>query len=74
MNPEVIAWFQEYWPEAVILISLIPAISIVIKVIMNLIPSKKNRQLFIWLDRLLNWLVPNLARGGKIKIKKHENI
>ena len=35
-----------------------------IKVIVNLTPSKKDNQIFGFVDKLFNFIVPNLKKGG----------
>jgi len=43
---------------------LLFALLALVKVIVNLTPSTKDNKVFTLLDNFINWLVPNLKKGG----------
>lgn len=43
---------------------LLFALLALVKVIVNLTPSDKDNRVFTLLDNFINWLVPNLRKGG----------
>lgn len=44
--------------------ALLFALLALAKVIVNLTPSTKDNKVFALLDNLINWIVPNLKKGG----------
>jgi hypothetical protein len=54
----MIDFLKEYW------IILIPGLMALIKIIVNLTPTQNDNNIFEWLDKLINAIIPNLKAGG----------
>lgn len=35
-----------------------------LKVIVNLTPTEKDNAIFAWIDKIINWIIPNRKAGG----------
>lgn len=53
-----LGFFQEHW------IALLIGLLAFAKVVVNLTPSEKDNKIFGWLDSIINYIIPNLKKGG----------
>lgn len=57
-TPTPIDFLKENWGELLI------ALFAFAKVIVNLTPTESDNKVFVFLDNLISWIIPNLKKGG----------